>query len=109
MRCNQISLEYLETLYNDLTSYINNNIYKNINKPYQLYGVDGCKINTNIKLSDYDYIPNNNGTSCCILTMGVYNITNNNLLNLIPVKHKDERKSFIDHTWNIDNTKMNTF
>ena len=41
--------------------------------------------------------------------MGVYNITNNNLVDLIPVKHKDERKSFIDHIWNIDNTKMNTF
>ena len=73
MRCNQISLEYLETLYSDLSTYINNNIYKNNNnKQIQLYGVDGCKINTNIKLSNHGYIPNNSNTSCCILTMGVY-------------------------------------
>ena len=52
-RCNQITLKYTEKLYNDITEYINKNIY---NKPkYNIYSCDGCKINTPNKLSDYGY------------------------------------------------------
>jgi len=97
MRCNQISLDFLEKLYNVVTEYINKNIYK---KPkYNIYACDGCKINTSSKLSNYGYKINESNNSCTVLTIAVYNIINCNILNLYSVKHKNERLAFTENTF----------
>jgi hypothetical protein len=81
--CNQITLKYIEILYDDITKYINKYIYDESN--YNIYACDGCKINAPNKLSSYGYKSNESNNSCTILTIAVYNIINGNLLDLQPV------------------------
>ena len=61
-----------------------------------IYAVDGTNVNMNIKLKDYNYKPNKNNESITSLILGVYNVTKNYPVTMDLVKHKNERRAFID-------------
>ena len=100
---------YNRTSYVRKEEKININIYKNMydivcsyeSKFFPKYSkniiaVDGTVTNINNKLSKLGYKLNKNDESISPLVLGVFNVTYNFPITLELVKHKNERKAFID-------------
>jgi len=107
-RNNQLSLDYFKNIYDDISSYIDKNFYKN-NNEYSVFVVDGTNCNLRSKLNENQYKLNKNDNSITALNIGIYNVTKNSLVILELVKHKNERKAFIDFINNTENYTNNIF
>lgn len=90
-----IDINIYKRLNNIITKYEHKIKNKNIYS-HTIYAVDGTDSNMNKKLVDKGYILNKNNESISPLILGVYNITKNYPITLDLVKHKNERKAFID-------------
>ena len=90
----KIELDTYKKLYDIITKYENHYYYDKYT--YTVYAVDGTDSNMQIKLSDSGYKANKNNESVTSLSLGVYNVTRNYPVSLEMVKHKNERKAFLD-------------
>ena len=71
-------------------------MYKSKNNSYDICAVDGSDSNLSVSLTKDGFKANKNGKSITALNIGIYNVTKNYPVDIKMVKHKDERKAFLD-------------
>lgn len=107
-RNNQFSVDYFKNIYDNISRYIDINFYKN-NNEYTVFAVDGTDCNLRSKLNEKQFALNKNENSITALNIGIYNVTKNSPVILELVKHKNERKAFVDFINNTNNYSNNIF
>jgi len=106
-----IPLDFYTKFYNNITDFIDTDIYKKTNCSYEVFAVDGTDISL-LKTDDLmsnNYKTNKNNKSITALSIGIFNVTYETPINLDLVNHKNERRSFVDSIKNNTNLKNNIY
>ena len=97
-RESSLGIKFYEDLYESISSYISRNCHSRAKK--QIIAVDGTHTNVNMSMATEEFKPDKGKNSFDLLISGVYNVTYNYPVALDMVKHKNERKAFIDFSKN---------
>jgi len=89
-----VELNVYEKLYSIVCKF-DAQIYGKYSGPI-IVAVDGTSTNMNIELANEGYLANKNGDSVTGLILGIHNVTRNYPIALELVKHKDERRAFLN-------------
>lgn len=106
-RDNQISIKLYEQIYDTIGKHIDENYLRR--NTTEIFAVDCTQSHLSKILGDDGFKLNKNKLSVNGMTLGVYNITHNFPVALELVKHKNERKAFLDYIRNNDKYKNAIF
>ena len=88
---------YVIQTYEKLCNEIDRIFYGNAVGKFEIYAVDGMKLNMRKKLANNGFALNKNGNTVTGLNLCIYNVTRNCPEIIKMVKHKNERQAFLDY------------
>ena len=95
-RMNNLPETFFKNVCTDVYDLIDKKYKKKSNQTYEICAVDGSDCNNSKSLAKEGFKTNKNGNTVTTLNIGIYNVTRNYPVDITMVKHKNERKAFID-------------